>query len=272
MTMLRHQATLHRECQPGGRLRNVKWFISSLTTVDFLLAAMIVSSDLYHTIKSGHQGRSSSSGDIYSWAPDQVDEMLDAIDTAVGIWEGLKEHSMEAYKAYTTLSVMLSQLKKDRTTRQAQGSFSSASAFSTNTPMDDANVAPEHSAAMTLGMLSTGGMAPNSANMFDQRYPASMANLLNDPIPQQSSGLTPNYGGATTSGPSGAENAPSPFSNLFGANLFQNLDLPPTDSINWVRSTILLLISLRINVFRMHGIHTSRVRALMPRTISSPWM
>ncbi|KAG9203544.1 hypothetical protein G6514_002562 [Epicoccum nigrum] len=233
MTMLRHQATLHRECQPGGRLRNVKWFISSLTTVDFLLAAMIVSSDLYHTIKSGHQGRSSSSGDIYSWAPDQVDEMLNAIDTAVGIWEGLKEHSMEAYKAHTTLSVMLSQLKKDRTIRQAQGSFSSASAFSTNTPMDDANVAPEHSAAMTLGMLSTGGMAPNSANMFDQRYPASMANLLNDPMPQQTSGLTPNYGVTATSGPSGAENAPSPFSNLFGASLFQNLDLPPTDSINW---------------------------------------
>ncbi|KAF3040151.1 hypothetical protein E8E12_009278 [Didymella heteroderae] len=231
MTMLRHQATLHRECQPGGRLRSVKWFISSLTTVDFLLAAMIVSSDLYHTIKSGRQGRSGS-GDMYTWASDRFDEMLDAIDTAVGIWEGLKDHSMEAYKAYTTLSVMLSQLKKDRTARQAQGSFSSASTFPTNTPMDDANVAPEHSAAMTLGMLSTGGMTPNSANMFEQRYPPSMANLLNDPLPQQSSGLTPNYGG-TTSGPGTVDNAPSPFSNLFGANLFQSLDLPPTDSINW---------------------------------------
>ena len=160
--------------------------------------------------------------------------MLDAIETAVGIWEGLKDHSMEAYKAYTTLSVMLNQLKKDRTSRQAQGSFSSTSTFPTNAQMDDANVAPEHSAAMTLGMLSTGGMTPNSANMFDQRYPASMANLLNDPMPQQPTGLTPNYGGATTNGPGVVENAPSPFSNLFGANLFQNLDLPPTDSINWV--------------------------------------
>jgi hypothetical protein len=197
---------------------------------------MIVSSDLYHTIKSERQGRSASLGDIYSWNADRVDEMLDAIETAVGIWEGLKDHSMEAYKAYTTLSVMLSQLKKDRTTRQAQGSFSSASTFPTNTPMDDANVAPEHSAAMTLGMLSTGGMTPNSANIFDQRYPASMANLLNDPMPQQPTGLTPNYGGSTTNGPGVVENAPSPFSNLFGANLFQNLDLPPTDSINWVRA------------------------------------
>jgi hypothetical protein len=100
--------------------------------------------------------------------------------------------------------------------------------------MEDANVAPEHSAAMTLGLLSTGGMTPN-ANMFDQRYPAGMANLLNDPIPQASTGLTPQYN-QPTSGTAGPENAASPFSNLFGANLFQNLDLPPTDNINWVRT------------------------------------
>jgi hypothetical protein len=258
MTMLRHQATLHRECQPGGRLRSVKWFISSLTTVDFLLAAMIVSSDLYHTIKAGRQSRSGS-GDMYTWASDRFDEMLDAIDTAVGIWEGLKDHSMEAYKAYTTLSVMLSQLKKDRTARQAQGSFSAASTFPTNTPMDDANVAPEHSAAMTLGMLSTGGMTPNSANMFEQRYPPSMANLLNDPLPQQSSGLTPNYGGST-SGSGAVDNAPSPFSNLFGANLFQSLDLPPTDSINWVCLHRGLIFRDNVDNNRMHGTHIFKDR------------
>ncbi|KAJ4372036.1 hypothetical protein N0V83_003809 [Neocucurbitaria cava] len=230
MTLLQHQATLHRECQPGGRLRNVKWFISSLTTVDFLLAAMIVSSDLYHTIRIERQGRSPPA-EMYMWSSDRLDEMLEAIETAVHIWDGLKDHSMEAYKAHATLSVMLHQLKKDRPARQAPNGFQAASsAFPTAAPMDDANVAPEHSAAMTLGMLSTGGMTPNSANMFDQRYPASMANLLNDPVPQQSTGLTPTYNGGT-SGP--AENAPSPFSNLFGANLFQNLDLPPTDNINW---------------------------------------
>jgi hypothetical protein len=235
LIMLQHQATLHRECQPGGRLRNVKWFISSLTTVDFLLAAMIIASDLYHTIKMERQGRSPPV-DMHVHSSDRIDDMLDAIETAVGIWDGLKDHSMEAYKAHTTLSVMLAQLKKDRLSRQSQGSFSSAaSMFPVNTTMDDANVAPEHSAAMTLGMLSTGGMSSNSANMFEQRYPASMANLLNDPTPQQTSGLMPQFNAGTTSGPGVVENAPSPFSNLFGANLFQNLDLPPADSINWVR-------------------------------------
>jgi hypothetical protein len=232
LIMLQHQATLHRECQPGGRLRNVKWFISSLTTVDFLLAAMIIASDLYHTIKMERQGRSPPV-DMHMHSSDRIDDMLDAIETAVGIWDGLKDHSMEAYKAHTTLSVMLAQLKKDRLSRQSQGSFSSAaSMFPVNATMDDANVAPEHSAAMTLGMLSTGGISSNSANMFEQRYPASMANLLNDPTPQQSTGLTPQFN-AGTSGPGVVENAPSPFSNLFGANLFQNLDLPPVDSINW---------------------------------------
>ncbi|KAH8732689.1 fungal-specific transcription factor domain-containing protein [Phaeosphaeriaceae sp. PMI808] len=230
MIMLQHQATLHRECQPGGRLRNVKWFISSLTTVDFLLAAMIIASDLYHTLGSGGQRRPS---DNILRNAERINEMLDAMETAVNIWEGLKDNSMEAYKVHATLSVMLNQLKKDRPMKQPQqnGFQAATSAFPAPSPMDESNVAPEHSAAMTLGMLSTGGMASSSANMFEQRYPASMANLLNDPVPQQSTGLTPQYNGAT-SGP-GIENGASPFSNLFGANLFQNLDLPPTDNLNW---------------------------------------
>ncbi|KAF2728274.1 hypothetical protein EJ04DRAFT_449644 [Polyplosphaeria fusca] len=233
MTMLQHQATLHRECQPGGRLRSVKWFISSLTTVDFLLAAMIVASDLYHTARAERQGRPSQPSDTHLWSNDRRDEMLDAIDTAVGIWDGLKDGSMEAYKAHATLSVMLNQLKQHQQMRQSQQSFSSVSpaTFGNPSPMDDANVAPEHSAAMTLGMLSTGGLTPNSANMFDTRYPASMANLLNDPVSQgQPTGLTPNYGGVST----GPENAPSPFSSLFGANMgFQSMDLPSTNNIDW---------------------------------------
>ncbi|KAF2635345.1 hypothetical protein P280DRAFT_484721 [Massarina eburnea CBS 473.64] len=229
MTLLQHQATLHRECQPGGRLRNVKWFISSLTTVDFLLAAMIVCSDLYHTARVERKGRSPP-GD-YAWDDDRQHEMLDAIETTVGIWDGLKDGSMEAYKAHSTLTVMLRQLKEHHATRRQQPSFSSASTFPTSSPIMDDKIAPEHSAAMTLGMLSTGGMTPNSPNMFETRYPASMANLLNDPPPPQSAaGLAPGFNGVT----GGPENVPSSFSNLFGSSIgFQSMDLPPTDSIDW---------------------------------------
>ncbi|KAF1999340.1 hypothetical protein P154DRAFT_437351 [Amniculicola lignicola CBS 123094] len=231
MTMLKHQATLHRECQPGGRLRSVKWFISSLTTVDFLLAAMIICSDLYHSTRSEREGRSPP-GEVLAWSRDRRDEMIEAIETAVGIWEGLQDHSMEAYKAHATLRVMVEQLKQHQTMRQAQQSFSSVSStFPAPSPMDDSGVAPEHSAAMTLGMLSTGGMTPNSANMFDTRYPASIGNLLNEPISQPSSGMTPQFSGGPTNAPEGPPNA---FSNLFGSSLgFQNLDLPNTNNIDW---------------------------------------
>jgi hypothetical protein len=230
LTMLQHQATLHRECQPGGRLRSVKWFISSLTTVDFFLAVMIVALDLYHTARSERQGRTSP-GDGHLWSRDRRGEMLDAIETAVGIWEGLKDQSMEAYKAHATLSVMLTQLKQHRAMRQTQQGFSSGSAasFPPASAMDDSNVAPEHSAAISLGMLSTGGMASSSANMFDPRFQTSMPNILNENLVQPSSGLAPNFGGVET--------APSPFSNLFGGGMgFQNMELPNTDSnnIDWV--------------------------------------
>lgn len=274
MNLLQHQATLHRECQPGGRLRNVKWFISSLTTVDFLLAAMIIASDLYHTIRCRRQPRPEEAN-MHLWSSEKIDEMIDAIDTAVNIWDGLKDHSMEAYKAHTTLSVMLNQLKADRPPRQPQhnGFQAATSVFPQPSPIDESNVAPEHSAAMTLGMLSTGGMTPGSANMFDQRYPASMANLLNDPMPQPSSGLTPQYNGQISA--PGVESAASPFSNLFGANLFQNLDLPPTDNLNWVSlHQHYLHWTPGLTISRMRGIRISKVQqaAWTRRKTSFPWI
>jgi hypothetical protein len=234
---------------------------------------MIIASDLYHTIRCGRQSRPSDTN-MHLWSSEKIDEMLDAMETAVNIWEGLKDASMEAYKAHATLSVMLNQLKADRPPRQPQhnGFQAATSAFPQPSPMDESNVAPEHSAAMTLGMLSTGGMTPNSANMFDQRYPASMANLLNDPMPQQSTGLTPNYNGATSG--TGMENSASPFSNLFGANLFQNLDLPPTDNLNWVCTGSCGGKTPLLTLPRTPGIPTFKVRpaASIPHRISSQWI
>ena len=155
--------------------------------------------------------------------------MIDSIETAVGIWDGLKENSMEAYKAHATLSVMLGQLKSSQPSRSPQQTFGPP-AFNPSSAMEDAS-GPEASAAMTLGMLSTGGMTPNSANMFETRFPPSMANLLNDPPPQQPTGLTPNFGAVSN----GEMRAPSPFSNLFGGGFsVGNMDLPSADNIDWV--------------------------------------
>jgi len=229
-TILRHQATLHNESRPGGRLRAVRWFISSLTTSDFLLAAMIVCLDLYHTAEAERHNRRSSS-DIFDWPKERSDNMMTALEGSLKIWEGLRDQSMEAYKAHGTLSVMIDKIKRHRAMRQAQQSFAAAAAaYPASTNTDDANVAPEHSAAMTLGMLSTGALTPNAAGLFDNRqYPAY------DPAaPQmQPTGLTPNYSGPGEQ-QNGPVSAPSPFSSLFASNPgFQSLDAPSTD-IDWV--------------------------------------
>ena len=43
MRMLEVQVDLHQETQPGGQLHEERWMLSSLTTTDFFLAAMILS-------------------------------------------------------------------------------------------------------------------------------------------------------------------------------------------------------------------------------------
>lgn len=230
MTMLRHQATLHNESRPGGRLRAVRWFISSLTTSDFLLAAMIVCLDLYHTAEAERHGRRSST-DIFDWPKERSDNMMAALEGSLKIWEGLRDQSMEAYKAHATLSVMIEKIKKHRAMRQAQQSFAAAAAaYPASASTDDLNVAPEHSAAMTLGMLSTGALTPNAAGLFDNRpYPSYDAAAM----PLQPTGLTPNYAGPGEQ-QNGPISVPNPFSSLFAPNIgYPSLDAPSAD-IDWV--------------------------------------
>lgn len=252
MQMLQHQETLQSECMPGGRLRNVKSFISSLTMHDFLMAAMTVCLDLYHTAEGERTGKEEADG--YLWSHDRRESMMQAIEVAERIWAGMKDESIEAYKAHSTLNVMINKLKTHQAMHNgsvrgmsALAASNAASGFpgAPNPNMfangsDDANLPPEQSAAMTLGMLSTGGLSPNTANVLSQdpnskgfSYPTGMGNLLNDVPTTSGTGLTPNYNGPIDNGPT---NAPSPFSNLFGvSNMggFQGMDLPGNE-LNWV--------------------------------------
>ncbi|THZ28210.1 hypothetical protein D6C89_02776 [Aureobasidium pullulans] len=248
MEMLAHQATLYMESQDGGKLRSVKWNISSLTTHDFLLAAMIVCLDLYHTSESDRSAVKTSSsspsspltGDV--WTQDRREHMITALQTCAQIWESLRDKSMEAYKASTQLRVMLGKLKSQeqqqtamiggreqqlRSANQYGVRGHSFGAFPNGQVSDivDDEVPPEHSAAMTLGLLSSGGVSPNagfasnnptSLGMETRGYPASMAGLLNEPMSERT-GLTPQYGGVDVNGPQTVQGAASPFTQLFGA-------------------------------------------------------
>ncbi|EME88917.1 uncharacterized protein MYCFIDRAFT_10996, partial [Pseudocercospora fijiensis CIRAD86] len=258
MELLDHQATLHRESQPGGRLRSVKWYISSMTTHDFLLAAMLVCLDLYHTAECERTGRKSSQA-ASPLVPELYDEgrreqMMQAVEHCITIWEAVRDQSMEAYKGSVALRIMVEKLKAHQSHQRSMpsyaqqqqvpaypkrgvnfGMFPNGSVADVNT--DD--LPPEQSAAMTLGMLSSGGLSPGGGfgmNMSqamsapaNASYPASMAGLLNEPMAERT-GLTPQHSGAEASHLTGA--ASPMMSQMLGQNSFMGMEGMAGD-IDW---------------------------------------
>jgi hypothetical protein len=228
MIMLQHQATLHQESRPGGRLANVQWFISSLTSHDFLLAAMIVALDLYHSAESERAGRRSSN-DVFDWSHERRSSMLAALENSRNIWDGHQSQSLEAMKATGVLTAMLEKLQAHEA--QLRQQFQQAPPFSapnfgrSSINGNEQNVAPEHSAAMTLGMLSQqGAIAPN-ANMFAQ--------YENQQQQTTQAGLGSQFL-STADQTTGPASAPSPFSSMFGGpGGAMGIDLPATN-IDWV--------------------------------------
>ncbi|RDW95299.1 hypothetical protein BP5796_01062 [Coleophoma crateriformis] len=232
LEILHHQANLHREAEPGGRLRTMKWFISSLTKHDYLLAAMIVCLDLHYDSISESLPERPPTYDMYFWTPEQRAEMLKALETSQEIWKGSSETSMEAFKASRILGIMLEKLNNARQARQ-DGPTTSAEVFA---QFDEENLKPEHSAAMTLGMLS-GGLSPNSAAVFNNlgqspggtRY-GNLDMTMNDA--SGSTGLTPNYGLDSTNPFSNFNSVASPFSIFNNAESGQGMmDMPA--NLNW---------------------------------------
>ena len=167
MEILRCQAQLHRESQPGGRMRTVKYYISSMTNHDYLLGAMVVLLDLNYDSMAEAMEERPANYDPYFWSPAQRAEMLLALETSQNIWRESVETSMEAYKAANIISIVLDKIKT------AASPAAATSAVAASEPTTTADVfaqfdeeKPEHSAAMGLGMLS-GGLTPNSAAVFN---------------------------------------------------------------------------------------------------------
>ena len=190
------------------------------------------------------------------WAQERRDQMMNALKHSLAIWESIQDQSIEAYKAGRVLSVMLEKLMAHQALQGALNAYANPANHvnrnksygvlaNGNMSMPD-DVAPEHSAAMTLGLLSSGGISPNagfgtstatsatptngtgnlgsgmnmnvgmSAAGETRPYPASMAGILNEPFPERErTGLTPNASGPET-GAGAMNGALSPFSQLFG--------------------------------------------------------
>ena len=259
MDLLHHQATLHYESRPGRRLHGMKIFTSSLTAHDFLLAAMILCLDLYYGAESDVPERSSA--DMYTWGLERRNDMIRALETSAEIWAETKDQSMEAYKASELIFVMLTKLKapKNQGVRQPQSPFPfpGMGMGGTNNGTFDTGVEekPEHSAAMTLGMLSNGGMQANTANMFNGGY-SSMPNANTTMSEQQKANLAPNF--SLEQSANGTASAPSPLS--FMGNESLNM---ATANIDWVGLLFFCVYQILTVFNRRLGIHTSRTLAWM---------
>lgn len=235
MEILRHQATLHTESRTGGRLSDFKWFISSLTSHDFLLAAMIVCMDLYQAASAEKAGGRAPT-DLFEDSKERRANMTAAIEQSFNMWDSQKEESIEAYKATLILTALQAKLRMQeaQVNRRQQPSGFGVSAYSNNgAGADDGKLAPEHSAAMTLGMLSTGALSPNTTNMF-ANPPYDNSQAAQAQLQQQTGGLSPQFLGSASDQNNVAASAASPFSQLFGPGMgYQSMELP-TANIDWV--------------------------------------
>ncbi|KAI9851149.1 MAG: hypothetical protein M1838_004358 [Thelocarpon superellum] len=109
LKLLEHQSAIHNEIQRGGQLYRDQWFVSSLTSHDFLTAAMIL------CLEVSRDGAEKGEG---SWRPYEAggrsteDEgrrklLIKALERSREIWQASKDYSREARKAYEALKVML---------------------------------------------------------------------------------------------------------------------------------------------------------------------
>ncbi|MCJ1474311.1 hypothetical protein MMC13_002969 [Lambiella insularis] len=225
MQLLSHQATLHYESRPGRRLHSMKWYISSLTTHDFLLAATLVCLDLWYTAEA--EILSQRSGDFQVWGSERRADMIRAIEVSRDIWYELRDQSMEAFKACEMLGVMLQKLQAmhtQATTIKSPGPYNFHDGHPQFTPPEEDK--PEHSAALTLGMLSNGGVTPNQGHGFNPNFPLTPGtnNQQADIFPRGLSPFPMDYSAM------GIASAPSPFSFLTNGN--GPMDKPPAN-LDW---------------------------------------
>jgi len=245
MELLRHQAKLSEESQPGGRLRSLAWMVNSLPKADYLLGAVVVCLDLNSDTITSTMASPPPEYDPDFWSASQRADMLRALENSLMLWKVDAETSMEAFKASNVLQIMLEKLRQTKyapkdqpsSNRDVQQGPTTAEVFA---QFDEQNLKPEHSAAMTLGMLS-GGLTPNTAAFLNSiapspgggRYSNVDMNMGDPSTGSTGTGMTPNYG-MDISNPFGnlGNNVASPFS-VFG-NLGNEAMLDNPINLDWV--------------------------------------
>ncbi|OCK77973.1 hypothetical protein K432DRAFT_406853 [Lepidopterella palustris CBS 459.81] len=101
MQTLRHHSVIFQACLPGGQLHSVWWYMSSLTTYDFLLAAMIVSLELNYI-------RTAEASPTFKGPPHPfVPEMVELLETTYDIFANHPHRLSESGRAAGILGAIL---------------------------------------------------------------------------------------------------------------------------------------------------------------------
>ncbi|KAI5819312.1 fungal-specific transcription factor domain-containing protein [Pyronema omphalodes] len=149
MALLKHQDELYT--LGTTYLRHVRWYTDTHSTQEYLGAAMIVCMDLNDPHKN-------------SADPEERKRRFQALCRARDIHRNLRDINIDASKAEGVIDLMLTKLMKADSTLSGQASQPPELSEATSPPSDPTvPLKSEQAAAMTLGMMSGGGLTPNSA-------------------------------------------------------------------------------------------------------------
>ncbi|KIH90260.1 C6 transcription factor [Sporothrix brasiliensis 5110] len=112
METLHHLQTLNKESQANGRLRSIKWYVASIATKDFLLPAMLVALEVRYDNLASKDGQEEDG----FWTREQRADMINMLTSTKEIWRPLADGSMEAYKAYNIIRIVLEKIGTTPTT------------------------------------------------------------------------------------------------------------------------------------------------------------
>jgi hypothetical protein len=95
LEILRYHVIIFHACQPGGQLNKVWWYMSSLQTFDFLLAAMVVCLELNHLQTTGDS------------SSDKISDMFSLLESTYDIWANHPNRFRDSVRGAEILRAML---------------------------------------------------------------------------------------------------------------------------------------------------------------------
>ena len=119
MELLSYQASIHQAALPGGPLSKDRWFLSSLSMHDFLLAAMIV----YYCAAQVSQGNPHNYCSPSEEFQNLHQDMVTALQKSHAVWADTKTMSTDSKKAFKAVGVMLKNLSSGSVVGPASNRF-----------------------------------------------------------------------------------------------------------------------------------------------------